>query len=305
MPMRGGRRSILDDFNIDIAYEKPSLATKAKLGIPSIIMIIFVFAMSGIGSLLQINFEFKTVAIASVIGTTALRMAVYFCTRWVGASSRYQKDENSEEVDRARTAFAEAMTGVDIADFERWAVEENRKEKERVYRDMCYAEILCWERKIGERKSRPVIRKKDKKFIAKAEKKIEEIRARATDEFIAENIPYIKVRFDRINIVEFMTRGHTVHARQKYKYDAAHEISRDVSKSLPMFVMSSLAGSLIAVSSIVGTINIASVLYDLMFATINFSNGWAFVGAKNTEKHISVFNNKRTVVLKYKKTLAH
>lgn len=305
MPMRGGRRSILDDFNIDIAYDKPSLATKAKLGIPSIIMIIFVFAMSGIGSLLQINFEFKTVAIASVIGTTALRMAVYFCTRWVGASARYQRDENSEEVDRARTAFAEAMTGVDIADFERWAVEENRKEKERVYRDMCYAEILSWERKIGERKSRPVIRKKDKKFIAKAEKKIEEIRARATDEFIAENIPYIKVRFDRINTVEFMTRGHTVHARQKYKYDAAHEISRDVSKSLPMFVMSSLAGSLIAVSSIVGTINIASVLYDLMFATINFSNGWAFVGAKNTEKHISVFNNKRTVVLKYKKTLAH
>ena len=295
----------MDEFNIDIEMEKPSLAQKAKLGIPSIIMIIFVFAMSGIGSLLQINFEFKTLAVASVLGTTALRMAVYFCTRWVGASSRYQRDESSEEVARARNAFADAMQGVDIADFERWAVEENRKEKERVYRDMCCASILELERKIGERKSRSVLRKRDKRFIEKIEKKIEEIRSRSTDEFITENIPYIKVKYDRINIVEFMTRGHTVHARQKYKYDAAHEISRDVSKSIPMFVLSSLAGSLIAVSSMVGTINIASVLYDLTFATINFSNGWAFIGAKNTEKHISVFNNKRTVVLKYKKSIAH
>jgi hypothetical protein len=295
----------LDDFNIDITYEKPSLATKAKLGIPSILMIIFVFAMSGIGSLLQINFEFKTVAIVSLAGTTAMRMAVHFCTRWVGASARYQRDENSKDVERARDAFAESMTGVDIADFERWAVEENRKEKDRVYRDMCYAEILSLERKIGERKSRTVIRKKDKKFIAKAEKKIEEIRARSTDEFIAENIPYIKVVFDRINVVDFMTRGHTVHARRKYKYDASHEISRDVLKSLPMFFLTSIAGALLGVSTMGGTINIASVLYDLMTATINFSNGWAFVGAKNTEKHISVFNNKRTVVLKYKKSIAH
>ena len=41
-------------------------------------------------------------------------------------------------------------------------------------------------------------------------------------------------------------------------------------------------------SAIVGSINAASVIYDLMTATINFTKGWIFIGAKNTAKKIAV-----------------
>lgn len=291
----------MDDFNFQVEYDKPNLAQKARLGLPSLLMIIFVFAMSGIGSLLQINVEFHEIAWMAFLCSTAIRLALNFCSRWVGGSSRYQRDEASEAVSDARNEFSTEMKEIDIADFSKWAEGENRREKERVYRDNINAAILTLERKISERRNRLRLRKRDAKYIAKRERRIEELRARCDDDFIEKNLPYIRVAYDHIDPVDFMTSAQTDHARRKYTYDATKEISVDVMKGLPIVILTSLAGSLITMSAMVGSINAASVIYDLMTATISFTMGWIFIGAKNTAKSITVLNNKRAVVLKYKK----
>lgn len=297
-----------EDFTADLLIEeKPDLVRKAKLGVPSVLMIIFVFAMSAFGSLVQLDFDIKQMtqaALLALVFSVGLRVAVYFCSRWVGASTRYQRDEFTEDVTKAKDAYIADITGLPIADFSAWADEENRKEKERVYRDRCNAAILALERKILFIKKKPrnkPMGKREKLRLAKLEHRQEDIRARVTDEYIEENLAYIRVKYDHIAPADFMEGNHlSAHPRKKYGFDASQEISRDTVKDIPVMLLCSFGVALITTNVIFGTINIAAMVFDLGSGVMNFCTGWYFIGAKNTAKAIAVYNNKRAVVSRFK-----
>ena len=293
-----------DDFTLDLLPdEKPDLVKKAKLGIPSVLMIIFVFAMSAFGSLVQLDFNFKEMtqtALLALVFSVLLRVAVYFCSRWVGASTRYQRDELGDDMMRAKDAYTKEIVGLPIADFSAWAEEENKKEKERVYRDRCNAAILALERKILFLKDKPrrkPMGKREALRLARLEHRQQAIRERVTDEYIVKNLAYIRVKYDHITPSDFMEGNNlSVHPRNRYGYDASREISRDTVRDLPVMVLCSLGVGLITTNVIFGTINVAAMVFDLGSGVLNFFTGWCFIGTKNAAKAIAVYNNKRAVV---------
>ena len=297
-----------DDLTLDLyVEEKQGVVKKAKLGVPSILMIVFVFAMSAFGSLVQLDFDWKELtetALWSILLSSVLRVSVYFCSRWVGASTRYQRDENSEEVTSALDKYSEASKNLPVTAFAKWAEEENRSEKERVYRDRCNAAILALERKILYIKRRPrkkPMKAREKHKLAMLEYRQSDIRERCSDEYIAANLAYIKVKYDHITPSDFMEGNNlSAHPRKRYSYDASKEISIDTSRDLPIMLLCSLGVSLIAIQPMLGVLNIVAMLYDVGAGIINFYTGWFLIGASNTAKAIAVYNNKRSVLVRFK-----
>lgn len=297
-----------DDLSLDLYVEdKRDIVKKAKLGIPSILMIVFVFAMSAFGSLVQIDFDWKELAegaIWSIVCASILRVSVYFCSRWVGASTRYQRDEGSDEVKKARDAYVSSVDKLPVSEFAAWADEENRKEKRRVYIDRCTAAILALERKILYIKRRPrkkPMGKRESHFLEMLQFRQENAKARIEEEYIAENLPYIKVKYDHIVPSDFMEGNNlSVHPRRKYSYDASREISRDTSRDVPIMLLCSLGVSLIAMQPILGAFNIAAIVFDVGAGIVNFYTGWFLIGSANTAKAIAVYNNKRAVVERFR-----
>jgi hypothetical protein len=222
----------------------------------------------------------------------------------VGASTRFQKDEFSEDVTKAKDAYIQDIADLPIAEFSAWADAENRKEKERVYRDRCNAAILALERRILFIKKKPrnkPIGKRERLRLARLEHRQEDIRSRVTDEYIEENLAYIKVKYDHIAPAEFMEGNHlSARPRKKFSFDASQEISRDTMRDIPVMLLCSFGVALITTNVIFGTINIAAMVFDLGSGVMNFCTGWYFIGAKNTAKAIAVYNNKRTVVSRFK-----
>lgn len=297
-----------DDLSLDLIVEdRQDIVKKAKLGIPSILMIIFVFAMSAFGSLVQIDFDWKELAegaIYSIICASILRVSVYFCSRWVGASTRYQRDEGSDDVVKAREAYTKTVEKLPISEFSAWAEDENKKEKRRVYVDRCTAAILALERKILYIKRRPrkkPMGKREEYKLSMLQFRQANAKERITEEYIEENLPYIKVKYDHIVPSDFMEGNNlSAHPRKKYSYDASREISRDTSKDVPVMLLCSLGVSLIAMQPILGAFNIAAIVFDVGAGIVNFYTGWFLIGSANTAKAIAVYNNKRAVVERFK-----
>ena len=270
--------------------------------VPSIILSIVLLATSALGSLLQFNFELKTVVWSAFFIGLALRLICFSLPKYIGSNTYYNKNLNSESVQKLRDDFLAASEKLDKSDFENFVEQRQLEIKKETYKEKKSQKIIRWRVKINALtfKNELSYSKRRERRIKHYENKIKDRESIITDEFIDKNIKYMRVRYPKIKAAWFLTPSeNTVTKRESFTMDEAKENGREIVKSFPITIMFTLLGALIGYNATFGSVNVVSVLYDIMNILFNFTIGFFIIGRKNISKLMAVYVNRILFIARF------
>lgn len=296
----------INDKEFRAEYEekikKNTAGSKITAYLPTVFSMIVLLALSSVSTLFQFNFSFHSVAWNTFLLSLTLRFCYNFIARYGSANLRYQLSQNSTQVKDACDLYVRESQKLDISHFAAWIEQKNAKNKENAYRAKIQGQIQCIDNKISFLKY-----KNARKMTKRAERKIEslkfkrdELQQRISDEYIKDNIRYIKVKYTVLRVSDFfISTGKGTGSKEKYSIDEGKEISRECFKGIPSTLMLTLLGSLIGINITLGSVNVVSILFDVMAVSINFFNGYWIIGGKSVASLLSVYTARRLLIAEY------
>ena len=274
--------------------------------LPSVLLTVLLFAVSALSSLFQFDFYLQKIIWHSFIMSTALRLVVVFCAKWVGADTAYQRGKQGNDVMRAREAYLKEGEGVSFHAFEKWIEAYNLLRKKELY----LLHLRAKAEKL-EAKGAKLLREASISGSSRKERRGQALIRRAhellsctTDDYLEEHLPYMRVRgFYPISAATFFAPSVTGIKRERYSLDEAKENTVEIAKGMPLMLLLTTVTCLVGYSASIGTVTALSVMMDLVNILVSFITGWRMVGEKNLRKLISVYISRKTVLEAYKKEL--
>lgn len=267
--------------------------------LPTVIMVLLLFAVSSISSLLQFSFSLKDVAWTSLCLTLGLRLTMLIASQWIGADCKFRADQKNEDLDKARKEYRKASEELDIAAFDRWVYMENIHRKTEAYRNKNNKKIADIDIKISRIKRKLLFSPSEALEISlqKLEHKKEDIEAINTDEFIRQHILDVKVKYNALHVSDFLTPSEFLSGKdEKYHMSEAVENVSEIAKFIPTTIFITILFSLVGTSYHFGTLSVVSLIFDVFSTAFNFSTGWFYVGRRTVATQIFVFRSRKAVI---------
>ncbi len=286
--------------------ERKNVFGKVEAGVmtylPSAILTIILIALSGLGTLLQFNFELKSIVWSTFIISLGLRLISIFLSKYVGSNIYYNKALYSDEVQDVKNEFVKAGKSLDKAEFEMYVNKYNLEAKKKAYCVKIRSKII---------KNSTIVKKlkheieldystKKEKQIKKREKIVAELETLCEVDYIDKNIAYIKVKYQKLKTCYFLSPVEDTETKYiQYNVSFSKENAKEIVKTLPLTAMLVFFGTLIGYDVSMGTANIVSVFYDIGNMVFNFIMGWFVVGKKVVSRTINAYINRLTFIAGY------
>jgi hypothetical protein len=294
------------EFEVDLEedyIEQTRKAVKKRKDVlsflPTVGMIILLFAVSSISSLLQFSFSFQEVVWSSLIITLGLRMAMLLSGQWIGADGRYQVDQKSEDVKKAKSEYMEASEKLDIPTFDRWIYRENIRRKTEAYQTKNNRKIAALDIKINRIKRKMMFTPTEKlraKMHRLSQKK-ENIEAVNSDDFVRQHILDLRVKYKPLHASDFLTPSEFLSGKtEKYHMSEAAENVAEIAKFLPMTIFVTLWFSIVGTSYYFGSLSVVSVVMDTFATALHVSTGWYYVGRRTVSTEIFIFRSRKAMI---------
>lgn len=287
--------------NVGDFYNPPNKPRPAgrKSGVmeylPSALLTIVLIVVSGLGTLIQFNLQFHAIVFSTFIISLSLRLVTVFSAKYVGSNIYYNKESSSDKFLNVQKELIETGKNIDKAEFDRYVKERNVQLKKDAYKGKKRGKIALLKEQINKLTFANEYAYSERRTnrIKKKEKKIEELRAISTDEYVDANIIYIKVKYRKIRSSCFFSPyEQNAPKYRQYSVNVSREISKEIAKSLPLTILLVSLGSLIVFSATTGSINILSLFYDIAVILFNFIMGWFVVGKKAVASTVNAFINR-------------
>lgn len=293
-------------FSIDenkTEQQVKKLKSKALGCLPSIFLAIIIFSLSALSTAVEFRFSLKTIVWSMFLLSLSLRLALIISSKYAGADLKVRIGQKDNALTELKTTFTNLVKETDISKFKAWVHEQNLKKKKTAYANKIMAKIKKLEHKI-EWLEYKCEKKPNKSIHNKVERlkfRLERLKKVSTEEFIAKNIQFLKVKYRPYNANDYLIDS-TDSGGSEYKTNVnlALENGKGVAKGLPYSIMVSLFASCLGFGIAFKTVNIVSVLIDLFTILLNFSNGIFIVGQKTLSIQQGVYNNKISTLLEYK-----
>ena len=111
---------------------KPT-SNKIKAGImtyfPSVILTLILVALSGLGALIQFDFDIKQIVWSTFFISLALRLISTFLSKYVGSNLAFNKALYSDDMQNLKASFLEEGKNIDLNAFEDYVVRYNLENK--------------------------------------------------------------------------------------------------------------------------------------------------------------------------------
>ena len=270
--------------------------------IPSAVFFIILIVMSGIGTLIQFNFDIKQIVWVAFLISFILRFALNAMSRYIGSDVCYNIEKEKIYVQEPKERFIKLSKAIDYGTFEEWIDAENLTAKIDAYKNKITKKINRIKRKIRIITSKNTLRQK-KRYTEKIKTLKERqsfLGSEITDEFIKENINYLRVKFRKLKARDFESESEIENSQKEtYSINLSFETFKGIVKGLPVMFFISLFGSMITYNIAMGSINTISCLYDIAMIILNASMGYVGLGKKNIQKLIGVYNSRSKVLSKY------
>lgn len=295
-----------NEFEIDLEedyIEQTRRAVKKRKDVlsflPTVIMVILLFAVSSVSSLLQFSFVLQEVVWSSLIITIGLRLTMLLSAQWIGADGRYQVDQKSEDVKKAREEYTDSSSKIDIAKFDRWVYMENIRRKTEAYQSENNKKIAALDIKIN-RIKRKMMFKPTEKLRARMQRLIqkkEDIEAVNSEEFVRQHILDLRVRYTPLHASDFLTPSEFLSEKtEKYHMSEAAENVSEIAKFMPVTIFITVWFALVGTSYYWGQLSVVSVVFDTFATALHFSTGWFYVGRRTVATLIFVFRSRKAVI---------
>ena len=298
-----------NEFDVDLEedyIEKTRKAVKRRKGflsfLPTVAMVILLFAVSSVSSLLQFSFTLQEVVWSSLIITLGLRLIMLLAAQWIGADGRYQVDQKSEDVKRSKDEYTSASASIDITSFDRWVYMENIRRKTEAYQGKNNKKIAVLEIKINRLKRKMMFSptRKMKKALQELTRKKEDIEAVNSDEFVRQHILDLRVRYKALHASDFLTPSEFLSEKtEKYHMSEAVENVTEIAKFMPITIFITVWFTLVGTSYYWGTLSAVSVVFDTFSTALHFSTGWFYVGRRTVATLIFVYRSRKAVIERY------
>ena len=270
--------------------------------IPSAVFFIILIVMSGIGTLIQFNFDIKQIVWVAFLISFILRFALNAMSRYIGSDTCYIIEKEKIYVQEPKERFIKLSKAIDYGTFEEWIDAENLTAKIDAYKNKITKKINRIKRKIRIITSKNTLKQK-KRYTEKIKTLKERqsfLESEITDEFIKENINYLRVKFRKLKARDFESESEIENSQKEtYSINVSFETFKGIVKGLPVMFFISLFGSVITYNIAMGSINTISCLYDIAMIILNASIGYVGLGKKNIQKLIGVYNSRSKVLSKY------
>ena len=294
-----------DNYSEFYIPEKPK--EKARAGImeylPSVLLTIVLVFVSGLGTLVQFEMSFKNIVFGTFLVSLALRLVTVFSAKYVGSNLCYNKKIYSDEFTEIKNEFLELGKGIDKAHLDKYVACHNRELKKQMYIKKQKTKI---EKHLDvihkcEFKNSLSYSKRRERQIKKRNRKIEWLEKISKPEYVEENIPYLKVKYNKVRTCYFFSPlEDNVTKSRNYTVNVSKELSKEILKSLPLTIFLSSLGSMLLFGATTGKINAISLSYDLAVIIFNFSLGWFVVGKKAVSTTINAFLNRIIFLKEYR-----
>lgn len=286
--------------------ETQTVPSKVKAGVmsylPSALLTLVLVALSGLGTLIQVNFEIKAIVWTSFFISLGLRLISNFLSKYVGSNLSYNKALYSEEVQSLKSDFLLQSKKIDKCKFEKYVSEINLQEKKEAYKVQKHSKIVKLNKKIDflEHANELECSKRKEKKIKKLNNKVSVLKTFIAEDYVDKNIKYIKVKYFKLQSCYFLSPAEDSSEKKKlYNVNFSKENTIEISKSLPLTVMLIFFGTLIGHDFMFGQINVISVLFDIATMAFNFIVGWFIVGKRIISKTMNAYINRLTFIEQY------
>ena len=271
--------------------------------LPSALLTIVLIIVSGLGTLIQFDLQFKTIVFSTFIISLSLRLVTVFSAKYVGSSAYYNKSIYAENFKKIKDELLETGKDVDKAEFDKYVGKYNLKLKKETYAKKKRGKIATLRERINRLSFKNELSFSNwrAKRIERYSKKIEELQKICSDEYIDVNIIYLKVKYRKVRSCYFFSTVENNYAKTRsFNVNVSKEISREIVKSLPLTILLVSLGSLIVFSSKTGTLNVVSFFYDIAVILFNFVVGWFVVGKKAVASTVNAFINRIIFIKEFK-----
>lgn len=270
--------------------------------LPSLVFFIILIVMSGIGTLIQFNFNIQQIMWATFIVGFSLRFLLNAMSRYIGADTCYNLERVKPYVQEPKDRFIKLSRAIDYGTFEEWIDGENLLTKIDIYKEKITKKINRIKRSIRQVTTKNRLKHNDKYDVKlnKLNEKKAFLESEITEENINENISYLKIRFRRLKAKDFETESEVANTTKKtYSINASLETVKGITKGLPLIFFVSLFGSMLTYNITMGSINAISCLYDIAMIIFHATSGYVALGKKNIQRLIGVYNDRSEVLSKY------
>ena len=282
-------------------------ANKIKAGImtyaPSVILSLILLAMSGIGTLLQFNFSFQEVVWTTFLISLGLRLLSNTLSKYVGSNLSYNKALFSNEMQKIKHDFILSGENINREEFEKYVNQYNLEKKKEAYKTKKRAKIQILKTKLSALMFANNLYSTKRRLnkIDRLKTKIEKIKSISSDEYIDENIIYIKVKYKKVKSYYFLSPAEDyIDDSIRYRVNFARENTKEIIKSLPLTISFAFFSSLLAYDAVMGNINAVSILFDIATMIFNFTIGWITIGKKIASKTMNAYINRQSFLLEFK-----
>ncbi len=270
--------------------------------LPSLVFFIILIAMSSLGTLIQFNFDIQQIAWETFIVGFSLRFLLNAMSRYIGADTCYNLERAKPYVQEPKERFVKLSRAIDYGTFEDWIDGENLLTKIRIYKEKKTKKINRIKRSIRKFTTKNRLKHKNKYdvIINKLNERKAFLESEITEEYINENISYLRIRFRRLKAKDFETESEVANtAKKTYSINAPFETVKGITKGLPLMFFVSLFGSMLTYNITMGSINAMSCLYDIAMIIFLATSGYVVLGKKNVQKLIGVYNDRTEVLSRY------
>lgn len=295
-----------NEFDVDLEedyIQKTRKAIKKRRDvlsfIPTVVMLVLLFAVSSVSSLLQFSFSIQDVVWPSLILTIGLRLTMLLSAQWIGSDGKYHIDQKSPEVQKAREQYIEASEKINVTEFDRWIYLENIRRKTEAYQGKNNKKIADLDIKINRIKRKLMFKPSErlKKRLAKLTEKREDIEAVNSDEFVRRHILDLRVRYKQLRASDFLTPSEFLSEKtEKYHMSEAAENISEIVKFMPVTIFITVWFALVGTSYYWGTLSVVSIVFDTFATALHFSTGWYYVGRRTVATLIFVFRSRKAVI---------
>ena len=270
--------------------------------IPSILFFLILMVMSGIGTLIQFQFDISKIIWETLAISFALRFLTIALSKYIGSDTCYNIEKQKPYVQEPKERFIKLSRAIDYGTFEEWIDSENLERKIHIFKENKTKKLNSVNAKLRKTNSKNHLRHRkryDRKIASLNELK-NFIEYELTNEYINDNIKYLKIFFRKLKSKDFETESEVANTSKKtYSMNASFETVKGIIKGIPQILFITLLGSAITYNITMGSINAISCLYDLAMILWYAINGYMGLGKKNIQKLIGVYNDRTEVLSKY------
>lgn len=264
-------------------------------------MICAILAVSSLSSLVQFRFDFHAIEWVGFITLTVTRMAMQFLSKYLGAEMKVQRGKESDRVKSVQEDFLSMSRSVEPSAFYEWIDEENKRAKRSAYVSILKAKISKYEKRLSHYlyEAQFGSERKYAKRIKRIKRKLNELRAECAEDKISACIDHIKVKYRPLRASDFLSPMDVSDTRIRYSVDSHKANTVDVAKGLPMTLIVSLFLAVSGMSYVFGSVNMMSMLLDLLAVGINLFIGMYVIGERTVTSIVGVFINRKAVLSRF------